>query len=396
MKKFTPFCLALIALLLVSCGEKSKQLTPQSTEFKGGSLSHLVELVSAPYTLYSDDITHVNVQLRLKSSSPIFSDISIEEIELEGTPLELSLYDAGGNEVEELHLGQGSYDVLKKLLQGSAGDIAEVVFTSDDKVKLKSVASLTADDANAVYPMMYTLEGGIGNNPVVMTFVEFSDNEIHGAYYYKKYARMGTKAYLYLKGDRRDNNVLEIAEYTIDGYNSGSFVGKLSSKGYKGEFVANMNLKRHTFDLKLNNQLQPLDFLAIDFDRFGDYLSHYEDVYLEALEEAEEAWEEAVEKAEEAWEDAVEGYDSDSDDASSGSISELLDEYEDFVDEYIKVAKKVAKGDSSALLNYPKLMQEAAEYAEKAEKCKGDMTAKDLQRLQKISQKMMKAAEEME
>ena len=89
-------------------------------------------------------------------------------------------------------------------------------------------------------------------------------------------------------------------------------------------------------------------------------------------------------------------YDNDNDGASSGDISKLLDEYEDFVDQYIKVAKKAANGDASALLHYPKLMQEAAEYAEEAEECKGDMTARDLQRLQQISQKMMEAVADME
>jgi hypothetical protein len=388
MKRLTTFCLALLALSLVSCGEKTKQITPQSIDFKGGSLSNLVELVSAPYTLNCDGITHVNVQLRLKRSLPHFTELSINDIELKGTPLTLNLYDVGGNEIEELELGEGSYDTLRKLLQGNEGDIVEVVFTYDDNVKLKNVASLSAHQANSVYPMMYTLEGGIGNNQVVMSFMEYPDNTIHGAYYYKKYARMGTQAYLYLKGDRKSNNVLEIAEFTLDGYNSGSFVGKISNKGYKGEFVANMNLKRYIFDLRLNNQLRPLDFSAIDFDRFYDYISHYEEVFMDAIEAAEEIIEEA--------EEAIEDYDNDNNGASSGDISKLLDEYEDFVDEYIKVAKKAANGDASALLHYPKLMQEAAEYAEEAEECKGDMTAKDLKRLQQINLKIMEAVVELE
>ena len=40
--------------------------------------------------------------------------------------------------------------------------------------------------------------------------------------------------------------------------------------------------------------------------------------------------------------------------------------------------------------------EEAAEYAEEAEECKGDMTARDLQRLQQISQKIMEAMADME
>jgi hypothetical protein len=41
-------------------------------------------------------------------------------------------------------------------------------------------------------------------------------------------------------------------------------------------------------------------------------------------------------------------------------------------------------------------MQEAAEYAEEAEECKGDMTAKDLKRLQQINLKIMEAVVELE
>ena len=105
--------MALLALSFISCGEKSKQITPQSIDFKGGSLSNLVELVSAPYTLNCDDITHVNVQLRLKQSAPHFAELSLNEIEFRGAPLTLNLYDVGGNEIEELKLGKSSYDTLR-------------------------------------------------------------------------------------------------------------------------------------------------------------------------------------------------------------------------------------------------------------------------------------------
>jgi hypothetical protein len=363
MKKFTFFCLALLALSFVSCGEeKSKQITPSSTEFKGGSLSDLVELVSADYTLNCDDITHINVQLRLKQSLPHFAELNINEIEFGGDPLTLNLYDAGGNEVEELELERSSYDTLKKLLQGNTGDVAEVVFSSGDEVELDKVASFTANDANGVFPMVYNLEGNIGRNQVVMTFVEYANNSIRGAYYYKRYEKMGAQAYLYLKGDRRDDNVLEIAEFNSDGYNSGSFVGKISNEGYKGEFVANMNLKTHIYDLKLNKELKPLDFSAVDFDYFDEYESHYDYIY---------------------------------GGGNSGNISEVLDEFEEYVDDYIKAVNKAANGDPTAALNVAELMSDAVELQEEINECQGTMSVGDLQRFQRINQKLMQAAQSL-
>ncbi len=363
MKKLTYFCLALLALSFVSCGDKSKHFTPSSTEFKGGSLSNLVELVSTDYTLNCGDITHINVQLRLKQSLPHFAELNLDEIVLWGDhPLTLNLYDAGGNEVEELELGQSSYDILKQLLKGKEGDVAEVVFSSDDEIELNKVVSLTANNANEVYPMMYNLEGKIGRSQVVMTFVEYANNTIRGAYYYKRYESMGSQAYLYLKGDRKDNNVLEIAEFDINGCNSGSFVGKISNKGYKGEFVANMNLKRHIYDLKFNNELKPLDFSAVDFDRFDEYESYYDYIY------------------------GGEG---------SGNISEILDKFEKYVDDYIKAVKKAANGDLTAVLNVAELMKDAIELQEEIDKYQGTMSVSDLQRFQRINQKLMQAAESL-
>lgn len=369
MKKFTSFCLALLALLLVSCGEKSKQITPSSTEFKGSSLSNLVELVSADYALKCGDITHINVQLQLKKSLPHFAELNTNEIEFWGDPLTLNLYDAGGNEIEELKLGQSSYGILKQLLKGEEGDVAEVVFSSGNVVELDKVASLTANDANGVFPMVYNLEGNIGRNRVVMTFVEYTDNTIRGAYYYKKYERMGARAYLYLKGDRKDDNVLEIAEFNIDGYNSGSFVGKISNKGYKGEFVANMNLKRHFYDLKLNENLIPLDFSAVDFDRFNEYESHYDYIYS--------------------------GGGTSNGGGNTGNFSELLDEFEEYVDDYIKAVKKAANGDPTAILSVAELMKDAVELQEEINRCQGTMSVSDLQRFQRINQKLMQAAQSL-
>ena len=94
-------------------------------------------------------------------------------------------------------------------------------------------------------------------------------------------------------------------------------------------------------------------------------------------------------------------YDSDSDvDTSSSSGSEdwdaLLDSYEKYVDKYVSYIKKAAKGDMTALAEYPSLMEKAQEFSDKLQNAKGDMSASQWTRYNNISMKMMKAAQEMQ
>ena len=91
--------------------------------------------------------------------------------------------------------------------------------------------------------------------------------------------------------------------------------------------------------------------------------------------------------------------DDDSDTASSSSGSQdwdaLLNSYEQYVDKYISYMKKAAKGDMSALSEYPALMEKAQEFSEKMENAQGDMSASQWARYMKITTKMTTAAQEM-
>ena len=82
---------------------------------------------------------------------------------------------------------------------------------------------------------------------------------------------------------------------------------------------------------------------------------------------------------------------------SSGSADwdELLSSYEDYVDQYISFAKKAAKGDMSALSEYPALMEKAKEYGDQLENAKNDMSASQLAKYNKITSKLTKAAQNM-
>lgn len=92
--------------------------------------------------------------------------------------------------------------------------------------------------------------------------------------------------------------------------------------------------------------------------------------------------------------------DNDSYSSSSSSGSQdwdaLLKSYEQYVDKYISYMKKAAKGDMSALSEYPTLMEKAQELSSKMEDAQGEMSASQWARYMKITNKMAQAAQQMQ
>lgn len=72
----------------------------------------------------------------------------------------------------------------------------------------------------------------------------------------------------------------------------------------------------------------------------------------------------------------------------------VLDEYEKYVDQYIKVYKKAMNGDVTAMGEYVKLAEKAQKLAEKLEKAEDEMTAAQLKRYAKITEKLRRALSE--
>ena len=74
---------------------------------------------------------------------------------------------------------------------------------------------------------------------------------------------------------------------------------------------------------------------------------------------------------------------------------ELLDSYEQFVDQYISLVKKASKGDVTAIAEYPSVMEKATEFAEKMKGAQSDMSSSQWARYMEITNKMSKAALEL-
>ena len=82
--------------------------------------------------------------------------------------------------------------------------------------------------------------------------------------------------------------------------------------------------------------------------------------------------------------------------ATTGSdIDEYLDTYEEYMDMYLKALKKIKNNDLSAMQSYSEMMAKAQEMQKKLAGMKVEMNASHIQRLNRLNEKMLKAAAEM-
>ena len=77
--------------------------------------------------------------------------------------------------------------------------------------------------------------------------------------------------------------------------------------------------------------------------------------------------------------------------ANTKEFDEFLASYENYVNKYLDLAKKVKAGDVAAMSKLPELMDDAKEYAEKLDKVKNELTAAQLKKFNDLQQKLMKA-----
>lgn len=80
----------------------------------------------------------------------------------------------------------------------------------------------------------------------------------------------------------------------------------------------------------------------------------------------------------------------DTEPASSQSTNwdALLDEYEDYMNQTVKMAKKAQSGDMSAMTEYASLLEKAERLQKKFENAGNDMTPAQVARLNKIATKL--------
>ncbi len=78
--------------------------------------------------------------------------------------------------------------------------------------------------------------------------------------------------------------------------------------------------------------------------------------------------------------------------SSSDDWDSVLDDYEEYVDSYIRLFKKAQNGDLSAMSEYASMLDKANSLSNKLEKAEDSMTSKQLARYEKITLKMASVA----
>lgn len=74
---------------------------------------------------------------------------------------------------------------------------------------------------------------------------------------------------------------------------------------------------------------------------------------------------------------------------------EILDEYENYINNYIRLAKKAASGDVSAVTDMASMLESAQSFSDKLEDAEGDLTEAQLSRYTKLMNKFANAASQI-
>lgn len=82
------------------------------------------------------------------------------------------------------------------------------------------------------------------------------------------------------------------------------------------------------------------------------------------------------------------------DNSGSEETEKMLNDYEEYVDEYVVLYKKAMAGDQTAMSEYPALMQKASDLQQSMAEAQanGNWSSEQIQRMMDIQQKMSNAA----
>lgn len=80
----------------------------------------------------------------------------------------------------------------------------------------------------------------------------------------------------------------------------------------------------------------------------------------------------------------------------SAEWDKLLDEYEEYIDDYISCVTKVAKGDMDAMMDMVDLLEDAQDMTDKISEVSENLTASQAARYAKLNKKFLDAATEMQ
>ena len=131
------FCATLMAMLAsCSSGGGPKEITPTSTEFTSGELAKYIEVVDQPCELTFSEVEeaistqYIRLKVTLRMAKDGIKNVDARDIDFTSllSVAIINLVDENGNKVQDLAIKSEEMLKLKKLLTGSKGDTAEIIF----------------------------------------------------------------------------------------------------------------------------------------------------------------------------------------------------------------------------------------------------------------------------
>ena len=389
--------MALTFVALTGCGNKENKennenndaiLTPETTKVRG-DLKEYFTVVEKQYTIKCDEQNFggkymVSIELQRTDVPFVFDIKGVEPVGHFGASVRgnygigIDIMDADGNiaiswsPTADGMSGVYSSDDLENLFTLESGERGRVRWTTNEFEKYENknftfkvssyltVKECTAknfmdDESGEAY-----WTGKVDGKHAVHMSLWWKDSNLLGAYYYDKIAN-GIHNYLKLTGEVIENHVV-MTEQNKYGVVTGRFEGDITGKVYQGNFIRAKDGKIMPFSLNYIGCENDSSFVApVEFeDEFASTPS---------LDN-----------------DEVPAY-------SSANWDEILDEYERYVNQYIKVLKKAENGDVTAMTEMVELLEQCNELFEKIETAKGELSTAQAARFSKIA---MKAAGQMQ
>lgn len=377
MKRLSIVIAVLSSFVLGSCSSSvaPKEILPSSTDFTSGELAKLIEVVDEPCQLsYAEkdgasgsQYIMLKVKLRLTKESQDLQAVDPRDIDFSSlsSVAVVKLQDENGIMLQELRVKSEDLLKFKKFLQMKVGDEETITFEEEFHNSLEApkwyeqtstfspylTGGISAPNVEEVAQFGLNLSGVFGgSDDAVLTYDDKTDDGV------VEFTVNGVKNVRKVKMGSYDSvtNTLIMNEFYTSGKYVGDFKGTWKDGVYQGVFT---NTKGGSVNFKLQ---------GTGNDKFdnADYSSNDNGSV-------------TIEKG------------------GSEDWDALLSTYEQYVDKYISYLKKASKGDMTALAEYPSLMKKAQQLSEKLQNAQGDLSSSQLARLNKISMKMMKAAQDL-
>ena len=358
--------ITLLAGCFTACSGGNGSIKPVAKKING-PLGNFFEVVDRDYKIKDGNLS-VEFQ-RIESGGPTEASWSSEPTFI------VELLDDDGNLISSSSTNVVyTKDQLESVFSLGVEESSSITFDFDTtKGIAKFKVSSRWNENKETIQGSFDLGGAVSKYPVTM-HLDIKGGQVEGSYYYNK---RGPNARLQLSGTYKDGK-MNLNESDEKGVPTGHFKGEFEDGEYKGKFI---DSKGNSLNFLLTEAGASVDEVLAAFDE-GEVPDDYDslpDDYDSFPDDDDEGNDESI-----------------FNNKGDQSIDKFLDEYAEFMDEYITCIKKMGNGDPTALLNYGKMLSKYYSLAEKGDKMKGNMSPKQLEKLGNISMKILSAMQSVE